>query len=152
MRGGVPNEQAQETSQCCSASPTGLDELGSKSFSWCVWGEKCRDQNSSWLVGHVFTNRFLWWYFAAASTQSACSLFLLALQCKHRRCSANSTLLACKYHTAAMQSQQLQQLADAAGVPLRIAYLAEIGGQVEEVEARLLLEALSNLHLRHAKI
>jgi len=38
-----------------------------------------------------------------------------------------------------------RQLADAAGVPLRVAYLAEIGGLVEEIDAKLLLEALSKL-------
>ena len=38
-----------------------------------------------------------------------------------------------------------RQLADAAGVPLRVEYLAEIGGVIEEIDARRLLEALSNL-------
>ena len=38
-----------------------------------------------------------------------------------------------------------RQLADAAGIPLRVEYLAEIGGLVEEMEAGLLLEAVSNL-------
>ena len=38
-----------------------------------------------------------------------------------------------------------RQLADAAGVPLRVEYLAEIGGRVEETEVSLLLEALSKL-------
>jgi len=38
-----------------------------------------------------------------------------------------------------------RQLADAAGIPLRVEYVAEIGGLVEEMEAGLLLEAVSNL-------
>src|SRR5713226_4530382 len=38
-----------------------------------------------------------------------------------------------------------RQLADAAGIPLRVEYLAEIGGLVEEMEAGLLLEAISKL-------
>jgi len=42
-----------------------------------------------------------------------------------------------------------RQLADAAGVPLRVEYVAEIGGLVEEVDAGLLLEAVSNLTGKH---
>ena len=37
------------------------------------------------------------------------------------------------------------QLAEAAGVPLRVVYLCEIGGLVEEEEARKVLKALSRL-------
>jgi hypothetical protein len=38
-----------------------------------------------------------------------------------------------------------RQVSEAAGVPLRVEYLAEIGGRVEEAEAILLLAALSKL-------
>jgi len=42
-----------------------------------------------------------------------------------------------------------RQLADVAGVPLRVEYVAEIGGLVEEMEAEQLLEALSHLAGKH---
>jgi hypothetical protein len=34
----LPDEQTQEASQFSPASPVWLDELGSESLSWCVWG------------------------------------------------------------------------------------------------------------------
>jgi len=34
----LPNEQAQEASQLRPTPPAGLDELGLKPLSWCVWG------------------------------------------------------------------------------------------------------------------
>jgi hypothetical protein len=42
-----------------------------------------------------------------------------------------------------------RQLADTASVELRIEYLAEIGGQIEEKEAIKLLKALSYLTKKH---
>lgn len=39
---GVPHEQTQETPQFCTTPATGLDELGLKPLSWCVWGKTCR--------------------------------------------------------------------------------------------------------------
>jgi len=77
--------------------------------------------DSPWLIGNVFPRRFVWWYFAATFTQPACSSFLLLLYCccsakpdaamqSHNCCNANPTPLQCKVNTAAVQSQQSQQV------------------------------------------
>jgi len=42
-----------------------------------------------------------------------------------------------------------RQLADAAGIPLREEYLAEIGGLVDEEDALKILEALCHLTSKH---
>ncbi len=58
---------------------------------------------------------------------------------------SNQTVLPTLQEVRRKTAQTSRQLAEAAGVPLRIEYLMEIGGSVEQKDAERILEALSRL-------